>query len=178
LGGGGDHHSEQPVAGEVTEGPLYAEGCPFCDIARLRDQSVEIVCDTPDWLAFFPDTPATPGHTLIIPRRHSADFWTGTSDAARASGLGAFVVGRALRSVLGPDGINLISSAGSAAEQSVFHAHLHVVPRWFDDRIGPIWPPKIPSNEILERRLADQIRAACSQLLMGPGDTEGPIGGH
>jgi histidine triad (HIT) family protein len=45
-----------------------------------------------------------------------------------------------------PDGMNLITSAGEAGEQSVYHLHLHVVPRWKDDGIDQIWPPKSPEN--------------------------------
>ena len=49
--------------------------CEFCTIARGEDRSVEMVCQGTDWVAFFPFNPATPGHTLVIPRAHVADFW-------------------------------------------------------------------------------------------------------
>ncbi|MBT2675815.1 HIT family protein, partial [Streptomyces sp. ISL-14] len=52
------------------------------------------------------------------------------------------VVGRALRAVLEPDGMNVINSAGAVASQSVFHTHVHLVPRRPGDAMGPIWPPK------------------------------------
>jgi histidine triad (HIT) family protein len=76
--------------------------------------------------------------------------------------VGVVRVGAAIRDALTPDGMNLISSAGSAAEQTVFHAHLHVVPRWLRDPIGPIWPPKERMSEVLREDLADAIRARCA----------------
>lgn len=48
----------------------------------------------------------------------------------------------ALRSVLQPEGMNVVNSAGAAASQTVFHCHTHVVPRWPGDAMGPIWPPR------------------------------------
>ena len=114
--------------------------CDFCAIARGDDTAVEVVGETSDWVAFFPLDPATPGHTLIVPREHVRDLWE--LDPERASALMSAViqVGRAIDGALHPDGMNLISSAGRAAEQSVFHLHLHVVPRWRDDGFGEIWP--------------------------------------
>jgi histidine triad (HIT) family protein len=65
-------------------------------------------------------------------------------------------VGRIVRRALSPEGLNLITSAGEVAEQSVFHLHLHVVPRWRSDRFGALWPPKglVPpdvADQALER---------------------------
>jgi histidine triad (HIT) family protein len=57
--------------------------------------------------------------------------------------------------------MNLITSAGAAAEQTVPHLHLHVVPRWSDDGFGEIWAPKKPLAHSLEKDAAERIRAAC-----------------
>jgi histidine triad (HIT) family protein len=133
-------------------------GCAFCAIARGADRSVEILCEGDTWIAFFPETPATPGHTLVIPRTHVPDLWSADS---RTGGdlIGAVIrVGRAIQSALIPEGMNLISSAGDAAEQTVFHLHLHVVPRWHQDELD-IWPPKKPMQKELKDDLAESIRA-------------------
>lgn len=137
--------------------------CPFCLIANGHDPSADIVCETGGWVAFFPLEPATPGHTLVIPRLHKPDIWS--LDNAVASMLMEAVVrvGKAIGAVLQPDGMNLISSAGSAAEQSVFHAHLHVVPRWTTDPIGPIWPPKERMRDATRDDLASMIRDECAR---------------
>jgi histidine triad (HIT) family protein len=144
---------------------LTDANCEFCAIAQGKDRSAEVVCEGADWIAFFPLNPATPGHTLVIPRRHVADLWR--VDPALGAQLMAAVirVGQAIDKALKPEGMNLISSAGATAEQTVFHLHLHVVPRWRRDGFGPIWPPTEgkfddPSLE----RVADRIRGACGTV--------------
>jgi histidine triad (HIT) family protein len=136
--------------------------CPFCRIAR-GEAPAEIICEGPQWVAFFPKTPATPGHTLVIPRPHVVDFLA--LDAVLGADLmaGVIRIGRAIESSLKPDGMNLISSSGKAAEQTVYHLHVHVVPRRVGDPIGHIWPPKKPMDAEVKRDLADRIRDACAK---------------
>lgn len=139
--------------------------CPFCSIVDGVDHDVEILFRTDDWLAFFPTSPATPGHTLVIPVAHVADLWEAGPLLGGKLGEAVVRVGRAIAAALSPDGMNVISSAGHAAEQSVFHAHLHVVPRWTEDPIGPIWPPKRSMDDELESDLADRIRSELNASL-------------
>jgi histidine triad (HIT) family protein len=147
----------------VREFAASEEGCPFCAIARGQDPSAEIVCESERWVAFFPEKPATPGHTLVIPRAHVADLWSLEADLGAELMAAAVRVGRAIRDAVTPAGMNLISSAGEAAEQTVFHLHLHLVPRYEGDRIDPIWPHKERMNEHLKEGVADRIREACSR---------------
>jgi histidine triad (HIT) family protein len=123
---------------------------------------VEVVCQGESWIAFFPIAPATPGHTLVIPREHVRDLWSADVDTGRDLMAAAMKVGRAIEDALEPDGLNLITSAGGAAEQTVPHLHLHVVPRWNDDGFGDIWPPETPMRRELKRNTAELIRAACA----------------
>lgn len=137
------------------------KNCDFCAIARGDDKNVEVVCEGKTWIAFFPLNPATPGHTLIIPREHVTDLWQ-ADPGLGADLMGAVIrVGRAITASLQPEGMNLISSAGTAAEQSVFHLHLHVVPRWRRDGFGDIWPPAKQYQDAQLENVADRIRAAC-----------------
>jgi histidine triad (HIT) family protein len=147
----------------MTLTPDHAQdGCPFCAIAAGRDDSVEIVCSAETWIAFFPTEPATPGHTLVIPRDHVRDLWT-AGDALAAELMGAVRrVGEAVQTAVEPEGMNLITSAGKAAEQTVFHLHLHLVPRWLDDRLD-IWPPKKSMAKDLKVDLARAVRDACEK---------------
>lgn len=114
--------------------------CDFCGIVAGRE-AAEIIERAERWVAFFPLHPATPGHTLIIPTQHVSDFWQAEPAVATDVSAAAHRIGRAIRHALAPDGLNLITSAGETAEQTVFHLHLHVVPRWPGDRIDRIWPP-------------------------------------
>jgi histidine triad (HIT) family protein len=141
--------------------PEFDESCDFCAIARGDAGSTELVCEAANWVAFFPLKPATPGHTLIIPRRHVEDLWQADQDLA-ADLMGAVQrVGHAVQRALEPDGMNLITSAGSAAEQTVFHLHLHVVPRWARDGFGKIWPIDRSYNDPALEEMARRIRDAC-----------------
>ncbi len=137
------------------------DNCPFCAIASGRDDSVEIVCSGPEWVAFFPDDPATPGHTLVIPRKHVRDLWSAETTLGAELFGAVSKVGKAIRHAVEPEGMNLITSAGRAAEQTVFHLHIHVVPRWADDRLD-IWPPKQAMAGELKEDLAAAVRAACA----------------
>ena len=135
--------------------------CPFCRIAR-GDAAARVVWTSPDAVAFLPLHPATRGHTLVVPRRHVPDLWS--IDARLGARLMAVVIklGQAIDKALRPEGMNLISSAGAAASQTVFHLHLHLVPRWRDDRIGEIWPPSDPRSEAELDEVAELIRAAAA----------------
>lgn len=138
--------------------------CPFCQIVQGEDQSVEIVCEDESWIAFFPLDPATPGHTLIIPRTHISDLWAAPAFLVAELMSAALRVGKAIHSAISPEGMNLITSAGKAAEQSVFHLHLHVVPRWAQDGFGRIWPIEGRKYENADlENVADLIRAECQQ---------------
>jgi histidine triad (HIT) family protein len=142
--------------------PVAPTDCDFCAIARGEDPAVEVVCEDKEWVAFFPLEPATPGHTLVIPRVHVADLWK-LQPPLEAELMAAVVrVGRAIDAALAPEGMNLITSAGEAAEQTVFHLHLHVVPRWRRDGFGKIWPGETRYEDAaLLEGVADRIRKAC-----------------
>ena len=143
--------------------PTAESDCAFCRIAK-GETDTTVVCESDESIAFFPENPATPGHTLVIPRKHVQHFLM--MDPRLSENLMSMVVrvGRALESTVKPEGMNLISSAGTAATQTVPHLHLHVVPRWSSDAIGEIWPPKEPMGEALEDDLGERVRAACATV--------------
>ena len=143
----------------------YLTDCDFCAIGRGQDESAEILCEGDSWVAFFPLEPATPGHTLVIPRVHVPDLWTIEPSIGSDLMLAVIRVGRAVELAMNPDGMNLITSSGSAAEQTVFHLHLHVVPRWRNDAIGKIWPPEKPMDAVVKENLADRIRDAYASVV-------------
>ena len=138
--------------------------CDFCAIARGEDRSVEVVCEEKSWIAFFPLDPATPGHTLVIPRKHVVDLWEMEPSLGADLMAAVIRVGRAIDASLKPEGMNLITSAGKVAEQTVFHLHFHIVPRWQRDDFGPIWPIEGKRYEDAELEdVADRVREACQE---------------
>jgi histidine triad (HIT) family protein len=140
--------------------------CEFCRIVR-GVRPARIVADASDALAFFPLEPACLGHAVVIPKTHVRDLWAAGS--VLDAGLMQVVidVGRAITVVLRPDGLNLISSAGAAASQTVFHLHLHVVPRWAGDHFGDIWPLSPPLTEQAKDEAAAAVRAAYTVISAG-----------
>jgi len=146
-------------------GTLRPNDCDFCAIAQELDPTARVVAESAHWIAFLPRKPATPGHTLIIPRQHVADLWS-VDESTGAELMRAVIrVGRAIVQALGPEGMNLITSSGRAAEQTVFHLHLHVVPRWSNDGFGRIWPPQHGMEAVLQEHVLDDIRRAYSSFL-------------
>jgi histidine triad (HIT) family protein len=145
----------------VTPSDAGVGDCAFCAIARGDDASAEIVCEGEMWVAFFPLKPATPGHTLVIPREHVPDLWSADERLAAELMVAVVRVGRAIREAVTPAGMNLITSSGEVAEQTVYHLHLHVVPRYRDDGFDEIWPPKRELPGIDLGDIAERIREAC-----------------
>ncbi len=142
---------------------VVVEDCEFCAIAQGKDRSAEVVCEDKSWIAFFPLSPATPGHTLVIPRSHIVDLWKVEPPLDSELMTAVIRVGRAIDLALKPEGMNLITSAGETAEQTVFHLHLHVVPRWRRDGFGRIWPVEGKFEDADLEDVADRIREACKQ---------------
>ena len=123
---------------------MTAISCPFCAII-MGEGPARVVYRDDHAVAFFPLRPATFGHTLVVPRRHIPDIWgLPEADAARLS-RAALRVAAALRAAVAPAGLNIIQSSGAAATQTVPHLHVHLVPRWAADAMGPIWPARPPS---------------------------------
>jgi histidine triad (HIT) family protein len=140
---------------------VWDDDCDFCTIARGDEPSADVLCEGETWLAFFPLAPATAGHTLVIPRRHVTDLWSVDRELAADLIHAVISVGRAIETVLTPAGMNVITSSGEAAEQTIYHLHLHVVPRYRDDDFGPIWPAKEKLKGVDLDAIADRIRKEC-----------------
>ena len=110
-------------------------------------------------LAFMDIGPAARGHTLVIPKAEHADLFAIPPEALADVMRAAQRVALALRDVLQPDGINVIQNNGAAAGQSVFHFHVHLIPRWEGDSALRLWQPgQADLGEL--RQLAEQIGAA------------------
>ena len=111
--------------------PVSADECIFCRIVAGELPSRQVYAD--DHAVAFLDINAWHrGHTLVVPRRHVVDLLTGDPTLPEiAPAIDA--VARMLKHRLAPDGMNILSSAGAAAGQTVFHAHVHVIPRYADE---------------------------------------------
>ncbi|HYC70044.1 MAG TPA: HIT domain-containing protein [Opitutaceae bacterium] len=132
--------------------------CAFCEIAAGTRPAVVVHRDD-RVLAFMDRAPRNPGHVLVVPVAHAENYLEVPPDTLAAMAALAQELGRALRRTdLKADGINVAMNTGPAAGQSVFHAHLHVIPRFAHDD-----PPSAGSRIVPPDRLeiaAAKIRAA------------------
>ena len=113
-------------------------GCTFCAIVAGHSPA-EVVFEDDHVLGFMDALPMTPGHALLVPKRHVQDLLElGPEDGGHlmraASDLGRVFVER-----LGAKGLNLLNNTGRAADQSQFHFHFHLVPRYGNDRLLHPW---------------------------------------
>jgi histidine triad (HIT) family protein len=132
--------------------------CIFCKIVA-GELPAKIVDEDDRTIAFMDIAPATRGHALVIPREHSRDLLAvGAEDLQASIAAAQRLAGRA-RERLGADGVNLLNSCGAAAWQTVFHFHIHVIPRYEGD---PLKLPWIPSSGD-----PDEIAAAAQELAGG-----------
>jgi histidine triad (HIT) family protein len=117
-----------------------ADDCLFCKIVA-GEIPATIVAEDDRTVAFMDINPATRGHALVVPRRHTPDLLhIDREDLAACAVAAQRLAGRA-RAALGADGVNLLNSCGRAAWQTVFHFHLHVIPRYDGDPLRLPWIP-------------------------------------
>ena len=107
--------------------------CPFCKAESER----EIIASTSLSIAFFDGFPVSPGHALIISRRHVASFFDLTKDEQQDMLKLADSVKRIVDEKYHPDGYNVGVNVGEAAGQSIFHVHMHLIPRYKGDVSNP-----------------------------------------
>jgi histidine triad (HIT) family protein len=129
--------------------------CLFCKIVAGEIPATVIAQDDRT-VTFMDINPATRGHALVIPRTHARDLLEIDPDDLAAVAQAAQRCAKVAKATLQADGINLINSCGAAAWQTVFHFHMHVVPRYADD---PLELPWVPAPGDME-----QIQATGAQL--------------
>src|SRR5271166_4580406 len=119
---------------------MVAEQCIFCMILA-GESPARIVDEDERTVAFMDIAPATRGHALVIPRTHAEDLLSvGREDLAAVAVAAQRLAGR-MKERLGADGVNLLNSCGPAAWQTVFHFHIHVIPRYQGDPLRLPWVP-------------------------------------
>lgn len=109
------------------------KNCPFCKAESTR----EIIASSLLSIAFFDGFPVSPGHALIIPRRHVASLFDLTKEEKQDMINLAESVRIIIDEKYHPDGYNLGVNVGEAAGQSIFHVHMHVIPRYKGDVPNP-----------------------------------------
>ena len=114
--------------------------CIFCKVLA-GELPATIIDEDERTISFMDIAPATRGHALVIPRVHSADLLSVEPEDLAAAALAAQRLARRMKERLGADGVNLLNSCGAVAFQTVFHFHIHVIPRYEGDPLRLPWVP-------------------------------------
>ena len=121
--------------------PGPSDDCIFCAIVA-GDAPAEIVDSDEHTVTMMDINPATKGHALVIPREHTEDLLSISEEDLCHTALAAQRIAKRMETSLEPDGFNLLNSTRAAAWQTVFHFHVHVVPRYEGDPLELPWIPK------------------------------------
>ena len=134
--------------------------CIFCKLVAGEIPSARVYEDDLT-LAFMDLGQVNPGHVLVATKRHAATLFDLTPEEAAAVMQTAQKVAQAVQAVFDPPGLTLLQANGREGDQTVFHFHMHVVPRHGNDGIALSWPRKEPGAEVLHG-YAERLRAALS----------------
>ncbi len=135
---------------------MAGDDCIFCSIAA-GEGLAEIVQEDEHTVAFMDISPWTRGHALVIPRRHAKNLYEIEDEDLGHVMVAAKRLAERMRDRLHCDGINLLNSTDPAAWQTVFHFHVHVIPRYEDDPLRlPGKPQDVGEDEL--RAVAEELR--------------------
>ncbi len=131
--------------------------CIFCKIVAGEIPSFKLYEDAAT-LAFMDINPVNDGHALIVPKAHYEDVFAVSGDALAATAATVKKVAAAVQAALEPAGMNLLQCNGEAANQSVMHFHMHVIPRRIGDDLGMNWELE-PGDMDAIGQIAERIKA-------------------
>ena len=125
------------------------DNCIFCKIAGgeipaatlYEDENFRVILDL---------GPASKGHALILPKAHAANIYEISDELAAKAMILAKKMARVMTDALHCDGFNIVQNNGECAGQTVFHFHMHLIPRYKDDHAGILWEPGKTTPEEME----------------------------
>lgn len=135
---------------------MKKDDCIFCKIANGEIPSTTIY-ENDEFRVFFDIAPASKGHCLIVPKQHFDDIFDMDEETAGRLFSLAAVIAKSLKKELHCEGMNIVQNNGSIAGQTVFHFHLHLIPRYTGDTVNVGWKPGQADVEEL-KALATEIR--------------------
>ncbi len=115
------------------------ENCIFCKLANGEIPTATLSYEDDDFRVILDAGPASKGHALILPKEHFKDLYELDDEVASKALVLAKKMITKLTDVLGCDGYNIVQNNGETAGQTVFHFHIHLIPRYKDDEVGLGW---------------------------------------
>ena len=124
--------------------------CIFCKLAA-GDIPTNSIYEDEDFKVILDVGPATRGHALILPKDHYPNLYELSNETASKIMILAKKMATEMTEKLACDGFNLIQNNGEAAGQTIFHFHIHLIPRYNNDSVGSLWGPGVTTQEDLEK---------------------------
>ena len=135
--------------------------CIFCDIIE-RKAHAEIIYEDDSVISFLDIRPVNYGHALVIPKNHYKDFLSVPAEEMNKVIKVSQIIAEAVSNSLSTDGFNIVANNGTAAGQSVFHFHFHIIPRYKTDKFH--FRPELKNyNNGGMKEYADKIRSAVTK---------------
>ena len=134
--------------------------CIFCKIVD-KEAPAAVVYEDDVTIAFMDLGQVNPGHVIVAVKPHIQDIFALTDELAASFFQTAARIARAVKKAMQPEGVTLLQANEAVGFQTVFHLHLHVLPRHTNDGVKLTWPAKNPAPEELDR-LSQQVKAAIS----------------
>lgn len=129
------------------------DNCIFCKIAKGEIPSATLYEDG-DFRVILDLGPASKGHALILPKAHAADIYELPEEIAGKAMILAKRMAEKMKDALNCDGFNIVQNNGEIAGQTVFHFHMHLIPRYKGDQVGLTWTPGKLTDEDRDEILA------------------------
>ena len=117
---------------------MVNDDCIFCKLANGVFETNTLYEDD-DFRVIFDASPATKGHVLILPKEHAANVFELSEETASKVFVLAKKIATVLKEVTGCEGVNILQNNGEIAGQTVFHFHMHIIPRYYSDDISIRW---------------------------------------
>ncbi len=138
---------------------MKKDDCIFCKLANgeiptnslYEDEVVKVIFDA---------SPAAKGHVLILPKNHFDNIYELDEETSAHVFKVAAKIAKAYKQVLDFDGLNIVQNNGEAAGQTVFHFHMHIIPRYVNDSVNVTWAQGVATQEDI-----DEIKSKVSSLL-------------
>lgn len=134
---------------------MKKDDCVFCKIVHGELPSHKIY-ENSDVLVFLDINPINLGHSLVIPKEHHSNIYETPEDILANMITTAKIVSRGTKSAMKADGVNVIMNNDPTAGQIIFHSHMHIIPRFKNDGLGP-WKSRGPYSPEDANRITDEI---------------------
>lgn len=129
---------------------MKEKDCIFCKIANGEIPSTTLYEDD-EFRVILDMGPATRGHALLLPKEHYEDLFALDDETASKVLIRAKRIALRMKNALNADGFNLVQNNGEAAGQTVFHFHMHLIPRYRDDHAGILWKPGTVTQDEMQQ---------------------------